>query len=153
MFKSWANLFVFHFALMHLGKAWIHLFSNQFWVNRENSSFGNSSYFSTRRKSTFFFSCIFLNLTGFLWLFFYMHSTLLNMTGHFCSLKVLGGRCQNIFLWTHLQFSHTCNPNLEKIYLKYSFLVYLCSGYIYIYIYRERERESPKIILLTLILW
>ena len=27
-FKSWTNLFAFHFTLMPLGKAWIHLFFN-----------------------------------------------------------------------------------------------------------------------------
>ena len=31
-FKTWMRLFIFHFAIMHLGKAWILVFSPQLWV-------------------------------------------------------------------------------------------------------------------------
>ena len=32
-FKSWMRVFAFHFVLMHLKKAWIHLFFSELWVN------------------------------------------------------------------------------------------------------------------------
>ena len=52
-FKSWTKLIAFHFALILLGKAWIHQFYSQLWRKRRKTSFFNFGLATSLRERKF----------------------------------------------------------------------------------------------------